>query len=58
VNSPNVPSQIALNIRETRRETTTAVMQLERRGMLYRKPDLKFFTLTGETFAFGLKKSK
>jgi hypothetical protein len=52
--APNLPSQIAANIHETRRETMAAVLVLEHKGMLYREPNCAFLSSTGETYAFGL----
>jgi hypothetical protein len=55
--APNLPSQIAASIHETRRETTAAVLLLEHKAILYRETNCAFLTSTGETYAFGLKKS-
>jgi hypothetical protein len=54
-NEPNQPSLIAANISETKRETRAALLELERKGILYREPDFTLLIFTGEREAFGLK---
>jgi hypothetical protein len=56
VDAPNLPSHIAPFIYETREDTTAAVLELERKGILYRERDTTFFFSTGEVDAFSLKR--
>jgi hypothetical protein len=58
VDAPNLPSQIAPFICETCDNTTAAILELERKGILYREPDISFLRATGEAASFGLRTSK